>query len=65
MTQLIEYTTIVCPTCGEPFEVEIDLTAGSQTLIEDCRVCCAPAQLRITLDADGAIEAVEATPANG
>lgn len=65
MSQPIEYIIIACPSCGEPFEVAIDLSAGSQTLIEDCRVCCAPAELRIHIDADGNITAVEATPANG
>lgn len=65
MSQPLEYVTIVCPSCGEPFEVEIDLSAGSQSLIEDCRVCCAPAELRIEIDADGAIATIEAVPANG
>ena len=65
MSQPVEYVTIDCPSCGEPFEVEIDLSAGSQTLIEDCRVCCAPAELRIEIDADGAIATIEAAPANG
>jgi hypothetical protein len=65
MNDLIEFVTIDCPSCGEPFEVEIDLSAGCQTLIEDCRVCCSPAELRIEIDTDGAIAAVEAPPANG
>lgn len=65
MSQLIEYASIDCPSCGEAFEVEIDLSAGSQTLIEDCRVCCAPAELRIEIDTDGALATVEAVPANG
>ncbi|MEJ2479103.1 MAG: CPXCG motif-containing cysteine-rich protein [Acidihalobacter sp.] len=65
MNELIEFVTIDCPSCGEPFEVEVDLSAGSQTLIEDCRVCCAPAELRIEIDAEGAIASIEAEPANG
>jgi hypothetical protein len=65
MSRPVEYASIDCPSCGEPFEVEIDLSAGCQTLIEDCRVCCSPAELRIEIDTDGAIAAVEATPANG
>lgn len=65
MNELIEFVAIDCPSCGESFEVEVDLSAGSQSLIEDCRVCCAPAELRIEIDADGAINAIEATPANG
>ena len=65
MNGFVEFVTIVCPSCGEPFEVAIDLSAGSQSLIEDCRVCCAPAELRIEIDADGAIATIEAVPANG
>lgn len=65
MSWPLEYVTLDCPVCGEPFEVEIDLSAGSQSLIEDCRVCCAPAQLHITIDAEGNLATIETAPANG
>ena len=42
-----------CPYCGEPLEIVIDDTAARQQCVEDCRVCCHPIQLRITVDAEG------------
>jgi len=42
-----EYT---CPSCGEPIEVPIDLSAGSeQTYVEDCPVCCNPNVLHVEI----------------
>lgn len=31
-----------CPCCGAPIEIRIDVSAGPQTYVEDCPVCCAP-----------------------
>jgi transcription elongation factor Elf1 len=36
---------ISCPYCAEFMEVVLDLTAGSQSYIEDCQVCCQPIQI--------------------
>jgi transcription elongation factor Elf1 len=33
---------IRCPFCGEPMDVVLDLSAGSQSYIEDCQICCQP-----------------------
>ena len=35
-------THVDCPYCGEPFETDVDTSAGSQDYIEDCPVCCRP-----------------------
>lgn len=40
-----------CPFCGETITLVVDASAGSQTYIEDCQVCCRPIQ--VTLVADG------------
>ena len=48
--QSLEYVEIQCPYCGESFDVEIDCTAGSQSYIEDCQVCCRPITLLVDLD---------------
>ncbi|MBK1702168.1 CPXCG motif-containing cysteine-rich protein [Thiococcus pfennigii] len=40
-----------CPSCGEPLEILIDLSAGSQRYVEDCSVCCAPMVVTVTLGA--------------
>lgn len=34
--------TIVCPFCGESFEVLLDDTEGEQRLTTDCEICCRP-----------------------
>jgi len=41
---------ISCPYCAEPVEVVLDLTAGSQSYIEDCEVCCQPMQIAFEVD---------------
>ena len=54
--ELGEFVVVECPYCAESFETAIDLTAGSQTTIEDCHVCCQPIELEIHVGDDGAIE---------
>ncbi|KAF1723025.1 CPXCG motif-containing cysteine-rich protein [Pseudoxanthomonas wuyuanensis] len=44
---------IVCPYCGETITVFVDDSAGEQSYIEDCQVCCRPIQIRLRLDRDG------------
>lgn len=36
---------IRCPFCAEAILVLLDLSAGSQSYIEDCQVCCQPIQI--------------------
>lgn len=44
---------IVCPFCGESISVLLDLSAGSQSYIEDCQVCCRPMNISFEIDDDG------------
>jgi hypothetical protein len=53
-------TTIFCPYCGESIEILIDNSAGNQSYIEDCQVCCAPIQFAIQLNSHGEIMRVQA-----
>ena len=39
-----------CPYCGEPIELVIDASAGSQEYIEDCFVCCRPITVSVSVD---------------
>jgi len=39
-----------CPFCAQPITLVVDLSAGSQTYVEDCQVCCQP--MLITIDVD-------------
>lgn len=37
-----------CPYCGEPLSLLIDRSAGSQTYVEDCSVCCQPIVVQVS-----------------
>jgi len=50
---MIETRSISCPYCGEDFETTIDCSAGDQSYIEDCYVCCQPIEFTIQVGADG------------
>lgn len=41
-----------CPYCWEEISFVLDLSAGEQTYIEDCEVCCRPIQVRYSVDGD-------------
>ncbi|WP_133501762.1 CPXCG motif-containing cysteine-rich protein [Cognatilysobacter terrigena] len=42
-----------CPYCGEPITLFVDASAGDQTYIEDCTVCCRPMTVIVHVDAEG------------
>jgi len=48
---LIQRETVTCPYCWQPIEITIDLSAGDQTYVEDCSVCCRP--MVISFQTDG------------
>ena len=50
---MLEPLTIHCPYCGEGFETTVDLSAGSQSYIEDCAVCCRPIEILLRVGDDG------------
>jgi transcription elongation factor Elf1 len=41
---------IACPFCAEKITVLLDLSAGDQSYIEDCQVCCRPIQITYATD---------------
>lgn len=43
---------IGCPYCGETMEIVLDLSAGSQSYVEDCQVCCQPMQVSFAAEDD-------------
>ncbi|MGB8328308.1 MAG: CPXCG motif-containing cysteine-rich protein [Steroidobacteraceae bacterium] len=57
---LTDQVTVHCPYCGEGFAAAVDLSAGSQSYIEDCQVCCQPIEMRLTVAAGGALESLDA-----
>ena len=52
---MLEWITVNCPYCGEPFETSVDCSAGAQEYIEDCPVCCHPNVIRVRITDDGSI----------
>ena len=46
----IEEQTVDCPFCGESIAILLDLSAGGQSYIEDCQVCCRPMQVSFETD---------------
>lgn len=51
---MIEELAYTCPHCGEPVTALVDASAGPQSYIEDCEVCCRPVLLTIEV-ADGEV----------
>lgn len=47
----ISYQQRQCPYCGETIELQVDASAGSQTYVEDCSVCCRPIEIRANCEA--------------
>jgi hypothetical protein len=58
----IHETDILCPHCGESFPLQVDTSQSTQTLIEDCNVCCRPIALTIH-SRPGEIQSVSETSA--
>jgi hypothetical protein len=50
---MIEFVVIHCPYCGEGFETQVDLSAGSQSYVEDCAVCCKPIEIALRVSDEG------------
>ncbi len=51
-----------CPHCGEQISILLDLSAGSQSYIEDCEVCCNPIEISYRVE-DGRAVTFEAREA--
>lgn len=50
---LEDTASVTCPYCGQPTDLRVDISAGSQSYIEDCTVCCQPMEVDISVDAAG------------
>ena len=35
-------TSIICPYCGQKFELAVDTSVAEQQFTTDCEVCCRP-----------------------
>lgn len=58
---LLEPVSVICPYCGETFETLTDTSAGDQSYIEDCSVCCQPINFFLTVDPDSKLSSLVVT----
>ena len=49
--KMLEEHYFECPYCWEKISMLLDLSAGGQSYIEDCEVCCQP--IRICYEVEG------------
>jgi len=47
---------IRCPFCGEAMTIFVDTSAGSQSYVEDCQICCQPMQISFDAEEDIVLE---------
>lgn len=57
---LARFVDRFCPYCGEPIQLQVDVSAGSQTYVEDCQVCCQPFQVVVRVE-EGELQEVALT----
>ena len=52
---LERFVDVQCPYCAERIMVRVDLSAGAQSYVEDCQVCCQPITISVpnANDAEG------------
>ena len=56
MHNSVEEKRLLCPACNAAISVLVDASAGSQSYIEDCEVCCRPLTIHLTVSGDGRVE---------
>jgi hypothetical protein len=49
---------VECPWCWERFTTFFDLSAGGQSYIEDCQVCCRPIMMHFRINRRGEVRVV-------
>jgi Cysteine-rich CPXCG len=59
-TQSTQFVPVRCPYCGESFDTQVDVSAGSASYIEDCQVCCQPIEMGLEVDDAGELCALTA-----
>lgn len=50
---MLDAARIICPYCGEEFEISVDCSMGGQQYVEDCMVCCQPIDISSEVDIEG------------
>jgi hypothetical protein len=63
--ELEQFADVACPYCAELINVRLDLSAGSQSYVEDCQVCCQPMLVNVLVAQEGGLESVGAERMEG
>jgi len=50
-----------CPHCWQQISMVFDSTAGSQTYVEDCEICCGPIKVSYSVSENGELSIQSAT----
>jgi len=58
-----EEQSFMCPNCGAPISMMLDLSVRGQEYIEDCEVCCTPLTIAYSVE-DGEVAAFSASRAD-
>jgi transcription elongation factor Elf1 len=56
---MLEEHYFACPYCWEQISMLLDLTAGPQSYVEDCEVCCQPISISYDTE-DGTVKSFRA-----
>ena len=57
-----DFVTIICPHCGEDFQVPCESDEGSAEFVVDCEICCRPMTVSVSVN-NGGIDVRRVTPA--
>ena len=60
---LLQPHDVTCPHCWEQITLTVDVSAGSQSYIEDCPVCCKAMAVSFTAH-DGEVDELSAEAAD-
>jgi hypothetical protein len=58
---LEQYVDLSCPYCAETIMVRVDMSAGSQSYVEDCQVCCQPITFSLTVGTEWSLTSERAS----
>ena len=61
---MLEEASISCPYCGEGITLLADCSAGDQSYIEDCSVCCQPIMVTVHVAVNGELAGIDASQEN-
>lgn len=59
---MLEEHFFTCPYCWQQISVLLDLSAGGQTYVEDCEICCNPISISFESGEDGVLDSFSADP---